>query len=207
MIVVAAAVVVIATIVLGQEPPPPPPPPPKPVDTVVLLPEADGRQTAVIVTPLKGGAAITLDKPHAAATSSDSGTASVALTPDQVRQRFGAALGAQPPKPLAFRLYFVEGKEELTEDSKRQVEAVMADIGRRPSPEVIVVGHTDTMGAHPLNDALSKKRAEAIREQLIKRGIAAGSIDAQGRGERELLVPTADNVAEPRNRRVEITVR
>ena len=207
MIVVVAAVVVIAAIVANQEAPPPPPPPPQPVDTVVLLPEADGRPTAVIVTPLKGGAAITLDQPLAAARAGDSGVAGVTLTADQIQQRFGAALSAQPPKPLAFRLYFVEGKEELTDESKREVEAVMADIGRRPAPEVIVVGHTDTMGAHALNDALSLKRAGVIREQLIKRGIAAGSIDAQGRGERELLVPTADNVAEAKNRRVEITVR
>ena len=61
--------------------------------------------------------------------------------------------------------------------------------------------------AMPFNDALARQRAETVRAALIARGARAENIVAIGRGKRELLVPTADGVAEPRNRRVEIVVR
>jgi OmpA-OmpF porin, OOP family len=70
-----------------------------------------------------------------------------------------------------------------------------------------VVGHTDRVGTVPYNDALSLRRAERVQAQLVQLGIPAAQIQAAGRGERAPLVPTEDEVAEPRNRRVEITVR
>ena len=70
-----------------------------------------------------------------------------------------------------------------------------------------MAGHTDTVGTDQYNDALSLRRAERVRALLIGRGIAPDSVGAIGRGKRELRVPTPDGVAEPRNRRVEITVR
>jgi outer membrane protein OmpA-like peptidoglycan-associated protein len=72
---------------------------------------------------------------------------------------------------------------------------------------VLVTGHTDTVGDAAGNDRLSAQRAERVKGYLVAIGIAAGRIRTAGRGERELLVPTADNVEEPRNRRVEISVR
>jgi len=72
---------------------------------------------------------------------------------------------------------------------------------------VLVVGHTDSVGSDQYNDTLSLQRADVIRVGLIQNGIAPENIVAVGRGKRELLVPTADGVAEPRNRRVEIVVR
>jgi OOP family OmpA-OmpF porin len=72
---------------------------------------------------------------------------------------------------------------------------------------VLVIGHTDRVGTDPFNDALSKARAEVVRRALVARGIAPGNIVVVGRGKREPIVPTADGVAEARNRRVEILVR
>jgi outer membrane protein OmpA-like peptidoglycan-associated protein len=74
-------------------------------------------------------------------------------------------------------------------------------------PDVQVIGHTDTAGSNAVNDPLSQQRAEVVRRGLVARGIPADRVTATGRGERELAVPTADGVAEPRNRRVEILVR
>ena len=76
-----------------------------------------------------------------------------------------------------------------------------------PAGRIQAVGHTDAVGTHAFNDALARQRAETIRAALISRGIAPGDIVAVGRGKRELLIPTPDGVAEPRNRRVEIVVR
>jgi outer membrane protein OmpA-like peptidoglycan-associated protein len=81
------------------------------------------------------------------------------------------------------------------------------EISERTALEVRVIGHTDRVGSRQANDALSKNRAEAIREQLIASGVPADSLETVGRGERDLLVPTEDEVDEPRNRRVEINLR
>jgi outer membrane protein OmpA-like peptidoglycan-associated protein len=84
---------------------------------------------------------------------------------------------------------------------------VMAEIAKHPVPDIVVVGHTDSVGSHAVNDALALRRAETVRGMLVAQGIAPASIVAVGRGKRELLVATPDNVAESRNRRVEIIVR
>jgi outer membrane protein OmpA-like peptidoglycan-associated protein len=87
------------------------------------------------------------------------------------------------------------------------MEKVFAELKRRPAPDIVVIGHTDTVGNLGYNDKLSLARAERMRELMIGLGIPPGRIQAAGRGKRELLVQTEDNTSEPRNRRVEISVR
>jgi len=128
------------------------------------------------------------------------------LSEAQVKQ-FDATLAALPAPPATFILYFLEDSDELTDASQRELEQMFAEIRRRPLPDIVVIGHTDTIGARRYNDHLSLARAERVREMLIEHGIPPERIQARGRGERELLVPTPDQVREPRNRRVEINVR
>jgi outer membrane protein OmpA-like peptidoglycan-associated protein len=104
-------------------------------------------------------------------------------------------------------VYFVSGRDELTPDSGPILEQVKAELARRPAPEIAVIGHTDRVGKLETNDALSLKRAQFVRDALVGAGIDASQMEVSGRGEREPLVPTADEVAEPKNRRVEINVR
>jgi outer membrane protein OmpA-like peptidoglycan-associated protein len=85
--------------------------------------------------------------------------------------------------------------------------AVLDEALKRSGAELFIVGHTDTQGAGPANDALSLRRAQDVQAMFVQRGFPANRIESAGRGERELAVPTPDNVAEPRNRRVEILVR
>jgi outer membrane protein OmpA-like peptidoglycan-associated protein len=129
------------------------------------------------------------------------------LSEAEVRTRFGSTLDALPAAPAMFTLYFLEGSDELTPGSKDDLEHVFGEIGRRPLPDIVVIGHTDTIGGSAYNDRLSLARAERMRELLVARGVPANRIQVRGRGERELLVPTEDEVREPRNRRVEINVR
>ena len=129
------------------------------------------------------------------------------LTQADVKARFGTTLAALPVPPATFILYFHTDSDELTDASKAELEHVIAEIRSRPLPDIVVIGHTDTIGARRYNDRLSLARAERMREMLVERGIPASRIQARGRGERELLVPTANEVHEPRNRRVEINVR
>ena len=172
---------------------------------VVLLPEKDGRPAAVAVK--QGEREIVLDQPYAAANATPFGPRAFRSSPQEVEATFGAALGAQPDRAASFTLYFVEGKDEFTEESKRIVDRILSEIARRPVPDVLVVGHTDAVGSDASNDALGLQRAEAVRAALVRLGVPASDVHAISRGKRELAVPTPDGVAEPRNRRVEIVVR
>lgn len=178
-----------------------------PAERVVLLPGPDGKAGAVVVATNTGGSML-LDQPYAAVAINNQGRIN-AVREDaaSVRTRYQAALNAQPARPVSFSVFFVRGKDEITMESKPLVEKLKAEIARRPAPEIMVIGHTDRVGSDASNDILSLKRAEAMRNALVKAGIAASSISIAGRGEREPLVPTADEVAEPKNCRVEVNVR
>ncbi len=173
--------------------------------TVVLLPEADGRKSAVAVK--QAGKETVLDAPYAAAKQQSSGTDVYRSSPQEVAARFGPALDARPARAATFTLYFVEAKEEFTDESKRDVDNVFTEIAKRPVPDIVVVGHADATGTDQINDPLAQRRADVVKSELIRRGIPAASIDAISRGSRDPAVPTATGVAEARNRRVEIVVR
>jgi outer membrane protein OmpA-like peptidoglycan-associated protein len=126
---------------------------------------------------------------------------------DEIRSTFGSTLSALPGRPTSFILYFLEGRDELTDESRAELDRVFAELKRRPLPDIVVIGHTDTKGELAYNDRLSLARAEKMRDMMVSLGIPAERIQAAGRGKRELLVPTEDNISEPRNRRVEINVR
>ncbi len=177
----------------------------KPQGTVVLLPDAQGKDTAVTVKQAEGE--LLLDQPYAAAQLTSRGPLKDSSSAEHVQARFGDALAARPLPPTQFTLYFIEGKDEFTDESRRAIDSVLAEIARRPVPDVLVIGHTDTVGTDAFNDALSKQRGEVVRKALLQRGVQIENVVVVGRGKREPVVPTADNVAEPRNRRVEILVR
>ena len=124
-----------------------------------------------------------------------------------LRDKFKAALSAHPQAASRFTLYFVEGSDTLSAESHNAIGSILEAIKQRPAPDVVVIGHTDRVGSVSDNDKLSRKRADSIRQQMMLRGIEADNIQSTGRGEREPLIPTTDEVAEPRNRRVEILVR
>lgn len=176
-----------------------------PRTSVVLLPEADGRATAVAVD--HEGREVVLDQPYAAVKEGLLGMKPYRSNAQEVDAQFGPALAVQPARAAHFTLYFVEGKDVLTDESQQLVDSTLAEIARRPVPDVLVIGHTDLVGSHASNDALSRQRAELIRNELVRLGVAPENIEVIARGKREPVVPTPDGVAEPRNRRVEIVVR
>jgi outer membrane protein OmpA-like peptidoglycan-associated protein len=171
----------------------------------VVLPNPDGSSGAVTIED--GQKSVQLDHPYAAGEVRGGVAAPVKVDHAQVQQIFGNALAAQPILPSHFVLYFEKDSDTLTPESARQYQAVFADIKRRSVYEVEVIGHTDTRGNPPHNQQLSMSRAEMIRVRLEHDGISAKSISVAGRGQLDLAVPTGDQVAEPKNRRVEITVR
>ena len=178
------------------------------VSLVVLPKPPDGHVGAVMVRPLDGGKPVLVDKPYVEASLRDTRTVRIApIDPKKVDEVFGKALAALPVQPKSFLVYFVEGTEEFNPEAKRAIDQIVAEIATRPAPEIAVVGHTDFVGSDQYNDTLSLQRALRVRDLLVKRGIPAKTIQAAGRGKREPLVTTSNDVAEPRNRRVEIIVR
>ncbi len=172
----------------------------------VVLPNAEGGGVGAI-TVEDGKTVTTLDQPYATAESRAGTSAPTAETQGDISVIFRRAFAAQPILPHHFRLYFILASDELTPESKIAYRAVFDDIKQRPVYEVEVIGHTDTLGDPAYNQALSLSRAAAIRGTLIRDGLDREAISIAGRGKRDLLVPTADQTPEPRNRRVEITVR
>jgi outer membrane protein OmpA-like peptidoglycan-associated protein len=171
----------------------------------VVLPNPDGSSGAVTIED--GQKSVLLDQPYAAGEVRGGVAAPVKVDQAQVQQIFGNALAAQPILPAHFVLYFEKNSDVLTPESQRQYEAVFADIKRRKVYEVEVIGHTDTVGTQEHNQELSMSRATMIRDRLVHDGLNPNSISVAGRGKLDLAVKTADQVPEPKNRRVEITVR
>ena len=171
----------------------------------VVLPNPDGTSGAITVSD--GGNSVVLERPYAAEDVKGDKVEQTTSDPAQVQQVFGSALAAQPILPEHFRLYFLKDKDVMTAESQQQYKNVFADIKRRPVYQVEVIGYTDTLGQQPYNQELSLKRAAALRDELVRDGLNPDSITIAGRGELDLAVPTGPQVAEPRNRRVEITVR
>ena len=174
---------------------------------VVLVPDPGGTTGAVVVTNPRGGSAV-LDKPYTAALlEKGEPVAPPPVEREQVTMLFTHAIAAQPDRPISFQLYFLEDSDEYTVESKDAFEKVFVEVARRKVAEVAVIGHTDRVGPLEYNDTLSLRRAERVRRDFVTRGIPSSAINVAGRGEREPVVPTADEVSEPRNRRVEINVR
>ena len=193
--------------VTAPEPPPLPPPPKRTAhDQVTILPKKDGAIGGVVVH--QDGVALLLDKPYATALIEGPGMVTESIYDAELAKRdFAVVLATLPGEPAKFLLYFLEAKDELTPESEAEIEKVFAELANRPAPEILVIGHTDAVGAVQYNDKLSLQRAEHVRAELIRRGIAEDSVTVEGRGKREPLVATADGIAEPKNRRVEINVR
>jgi OOP family OmpA-OmpF porin len=180
----------------------------KPRAVVVLLPEQDdgtvGRATVgntagtVDLDEARDSTRVQRDRRPAAVTT---------MTDAEVQRMFGDALGALPPPPRRFVVNFRFQSDELTPESRALMPQILAVVRERSLATVVVTGHTDTMGAARVNHALGLKRAAAVRNQLIKAGLDASRIEVTSLGETDPLVPTKDEIAEPRNRRVDITVR
>jgi OmpA-OmpF porin, OOP family len=133
--------------------------------------------------------------------------AAVTLSEADAGRLFSGVLASLPPAPQHFIVNFEFDSDEPTEASRALLPQILSVVKSRPFPEVLVIGHTDTVGTRASNIGLGMRRAELIRKLLIETGLETMLVEIVSHGEADLLVPTGDEVAEPRNRRVEITVR
>jgi outer membrane protein OmpA-like peptidoglycan-associated protein len=107
--------------------------------------------------------------------------------------------------PSEFIIFFGHNKSDLTPQAMDVVKEAAKAAKDGNIANVKLIGHTDRSGSDTYNQALSLRRAKAVKTALVGQGVADGSISMEAKGESEPLVPTADGVREPQNRRVNIS--
>ena len=185
------------------------PAPPETVQTlVVLLPDSDTGVTGrAFVSNKSGNTDLNAARDSSTATPSTAPTAVTTMSEEEVQRVFGDTLSALPPAPVHFTLNFKFESDELTDESRALLPEILKTVKERAIPEVLVVGHTDTMGTPKANIELGLTRANTVRNVLVQVGLDPSLIEVRSHGESDLLVKTPDETAEGRNRRVEISVR
>ncbi|KWT72310.1 MULTISPECIES: OmpA family protein [unclassified Variovorax] len=174
---------------------------------VILLPQTDGTSSAVVVRANSDDER-TLSQPYQRATVKARGAPAIdQIDPARLQTEHKALFEMMPGPVLNYTVYFDIGGSVLTGSSQAAMNDALKAALARSGGEIVVTGHTDTLGSSARNDELSRRRAEQIRQLFLAQGFPAQRIDVAGRGERDLAIPTADEVEEPRNRRVAIEVR
>ncbi|HEY4135544.1 MAG TPA: OmpA family protein [Alphaproteobacteria bacterium] len=109
-----------------------------------------------------------------------------------------------PALVRSFQVFFDFDKSDITADARRVIEQAAANTKQAGTTRVTLTGHTDSSGSAQYNQRLSQRRADAVKAEMVRMGVPANDIVTVAKGESDQLVPTADGVREPRNRRVEI---
>lgn len=182
--------------------------PQKQASVVVLLP-SEGPSSGQVEVANQAGSQV-LSRPWQATEVAGPGAAPTPpryLDEASAQRIFGDALSLLPPGPARFLLYFEHDSPNLTAESEARLPELLATVRQRAPAYVSVVGHTDTVGAPDRNYRLGLQRAEATADRLRALGAAPAALEVASHGEAAPLVATDDEVPEPRNRRVEVTVR
>lgn len=198
MLALAAGIVAMAALIINWQ---------HPSSRVVLLPDGNGNTGAVVVKTDAGERM--LSNAYGSANVNTRGAVTM-QTEDAglVNQRYAQTLDARPKPPVSFVLYFEFGSAvDIAPAFASVLEQLRAALPTYPAAEITVIGHTDRVGTLESNDILSLQRAQTVRDLIVQAGVKSDAISVSGRGEREPLVPTEDEVAEPKNRRVEINLR
>jgi peptidoglycan-associated lipoprotein len=173
----------------------------------VLLQDSDTRSTgdASVSNPF-GSVELAAERDAALATANRRPILGK-LSEADVKNIFGDALSALPPPPQRFTVFFTFESDQLTDQSQALIPEILAAVKEHAVQDVVVIGHTDTMGTQQANFGLGLKRAMMVRNLLVEAGLDGSTIDVTSVGELDLLVKTRDETPEPRNRRVDIAVR
>jgi outer membrane protein, adhesin transport system len=175
----------------------------RPHSYVALLRDLDGKVGKAFVRGPK--AERTLERPNTGAELD--GASVFNISNEMLDCDFRAALAAQPPVPTRFTVRFLLGKDQFSPEGEEIWPQVMEAIKRRPTVDLTIEGHTDTLNTPEFNEVLSLKRAKAVEQKLREAGLGNVPIEIQYFGETMLEVQTPDETDEPRNRRAVISVR
>lgn len=177
-------------------------------DRVVLMADPDGHVGRIQVSSVGGTQVLDQEKTASnVATAKSAPTAARPVEEQEIRKVWGRALAARPPRPQTFLLYFKTGGSDLRDESKPEVTRITEVLRDWAHPHVLVAGHADGTGSDEINIKVSRERADAVRDMLVKMGVPPGAIEATSHGKRNPLIKVPDGTAEPRNRRVSVTIQ
>lgn len=174
-----------------------------PKSYVVLLESPDGSTGQVVVKGQRGEQILST---AGEGTSIDGSAPPAPVEGDRIKKDFGAAMAARPKLPVRYLLYFKTGTT-LTSESDALIPKIVAEAASRPALDLSVIGHTDTISTSDYNEQLAFKRATTVGQLLKAKGLNVLSMTIESHGKRNLLILTPDNTYEPRNRRVEVSIR
>lgn len=174
--------------------------------TVTLLPEEGGRVGKIDFVD-SSGKRVLIDKAwESLEIHGGKNAKSTMLSEKEVRAEYGDTIAAMPPKPISYLVFFDSESFDISA-SKKELDKVALAIKEKKPTLVVCAGHTDSMGEHSYNKALSLKRADIVAKYLISRGVDKNLIELHYYGDANLLVKTARGVPHAKNRRVEILLK
>jgi outer membrane protein OmpA-like peptidoglycan-associated protein len=104
-------------------------------------------------------------------------------------------------------LYFDYDSDKILPVSYAEIERLMLFLKQNKNIKIKIVGHTDNQGSHAYNIDLSRRRAEALMNALIRKGIAADRLTAEGKGSTQPITTNDTEEGRAKNRRVEILIQ
>lgn len=176
--------------------------------TELILLDNNSTKNSIIVQ--KGEEKRVIDKPYDYVTINNlSGGISETkqASKEDIEKKYGSIIHKKFVPPTSLLYYFQTGQTTLTQQSKKDLEKLIPQIKQHYPCNVTIIGHSDRQGDDEINMKLSLKRAQSIYEWLIKQDVKINSLDIKSYGEKDPIIPTADGVAEPKNRRVEVLIR
>ena len=124
-----------------------------------------------------------------------------------LKPAYAMLLADLPPAAKAFVITFPADQSAIPAEQRGILDAIRTELTNRPGAQIEVAGFTDSTGSDDLNDEVSRKRAEAVAQELRDFGFVIDAGDAVGRGEDEAKKQLGDNISSEAFRRVEIIVR
>ena len=178
-----------------------------PNDLIVLIPDQNGKVGEITISNRAGTTTLSRANESIQVTNNSIPHRTRVLTDRTVQENFHDTLQAIPGTADHYILYFTSGTTRLTTDSSTQLPTILKKIKNRLPCEIAIIGHTDSKATNEYNLALALKRAVHVKNQLLAIGAPRKLLEVSSHGENDPMIPTADNVAEPKNRRVEIFIR
>jgi outer membrane protein OmpA-like peptidoglycan-associated protein len=176
-------------------------------DMFVLIPDPEGNVGEITISNDAGTVTLTRANEYALVSDNHMPEKTRILPEEDVQEEFHTALNVIPGTADQYILYFTSGTTSLTQNSQAQLPGILEKIKVRLPGEIAIIGHADTKADSEYNLALSLKRAVAVKNELLAIGAPRDLLEVSSHGENDPLVPTGDNVSEPKNRRVEVFVR
>ncbi len=176
--------------------------------TTIVLVDNGKEQNSIVVQTDVGVKTISMAGEYVSLSAKDEAPSKIkVMSKEEINTKFKSAIEATPLKPININLYFKNNSNELTEESQKKLPYILAQIKKRMPCDVNIIGHTDTKGKASYNEKLALKRAEYVKNWVLSFEVDLNNLQTKSYGESDLLVPTEDNVAEAKNRRVEIFIK